>query len=331
MHFRSTFKLGIVRATIIWLFLYMVFGLLLSFFIGAMNAALISLIIVLPLVAPVHLNYYLIDRLFLGRKYWQYFTLLIISLVVFGFFAQLLMDMFHNREGEYFGAMLNPFVAVLITSGIKGFRDHLQSNYAVVEARARQAEAELDLLKAQVNPHFLFNTLNSIYSLSLDQSENTSMAIIRLSRLMRYHLENSKRDSVLLSDEVDFVESYIELEKLRFGKNCSITFQSSGVNKEHYIPPLLLLPLVENCFKHGISIEKKKNEIGIRISVEKNVLTFEAKNSLPPKNCHYKDDQKEKTGIANIKRRLEILYDAQYEFGTEVRSEMFYADLKIKL
>jgi len=343
--FKTYLKLKVIRLLAIWLFVYFVFGLVLSFFIDVERAAFISLIVILPLVPPVHLNNYFIDHFFLRRKYWQYFLVLSCLLVVFGFVAQLLMDIFHNIEGEYIGAMLNPFAVVLVTSGIKGFREYLQNNYHVVEARARQAEAELklseaelkqiraelDLLKAQVNPHFLFNTLNSIYSLSLDHSANTPKAIMLLSKLMRYHLETSKVPSVLLTDEVDFIKSYIELEKLRLSRKCIIDFDIAGVKDTHYVPPLLLLPLVENCFKHGISIEKKKNWISIEITIKDSILKFTTINTIPEDKSEYPDDKEVKTGIANIRRRLKILYDNRYNFESEKRDGKFYTCLIIEL
>ena len=331
-------KLKVIRLLAIWLLIYFVFGLVLSFFIAVERAAFISLIVIFPLVPPVHLNNYFIDHFFLKRKYWQYFVLLFILLVVFGFVAQLLMDIYHNREGEYIGAMLNPFAAVLVTSGIKGFKEYLQNSYSVVEARAKQAEAEskqiraeLDLLKAQVNPHFLFNALNSIYSLSLDHSANTPAAIMLLSKLMRYHLETSKSLSVLLSDEVDFIRSYIELEKLRLNRKCIIDFDIAGVKRTHYVPPLLFLPLVENCFKHGISIKKERNLISIKLTIKDNSLKFNTINNISEDKSEYPDDKKVKTGITNIERRLKLLYDNKYNFESEKRDGKFYTSLLIEL
>jgi len=343
--FSPFLKLKILRFLAIWLFAYIAFTLALSIFIDVRKAAFISLLLILPLVPSVHLNYYFIDHFFLKRKYWQYFTLFIVLSVVFGFIAQLIMNKFHNTDGEYIGAMLNPFMVVLVTTSIKGFKENLQNNYKIVEARASQAEtelklaeaeskqirAELNLLKAQVNPHFLFNTLNSIYSLAIDNSSNTSQAIMLLSKLMRYHLEASKTPKVLLSEEVGFINSYIKLEKLRLSNKCSVNFEVKGVKDSHYLPPMFLIPLVENCFKHGISIEKKKNEIYIKIFVEGNHLEFSTVNSVPGKEGDYPDDKKEKTGIANIEHRLKLLYNNKCEFVTKQRGGKFYTNLIIEL
>ncbi len=331
-------KLKINKHIVIWMLVYITLSFLLSFSASLGKAVFLSLLVIIPLVLPVYLNKYFIEEFFLKRKYWQYFTSLIILAIVFGGIAQLLMDRFHNTEGEYFGAMFNPLVVLLVTSGVKGFKENMQNKYNVIEARAKQAEAEskqirgeLDLLKAQVNPHFLFNTLNSIYSLSLDNSEHTSSAIMLLSKLMRYHLESSKTLKVNLSDEVNFINSYIELEKLRLGKKCIVNFEVKRVKDTHLVPPLLLIPIVENCFKHGISVEKKKNEISIIINIDSNRLDFKTINIIPEKKSDYPDDKKVKTGIVNIKRRLKLLYDNKYEFKTEQRGGKFYTNLIIEL
>ena len=331
-------KYKIIRHIIIWMLAYITLSFLLSFSMSSGKAAFISLLVIVPLVPPVYLNNYFIELYFLKRKYWQYFTSLIVLAVVFGVIAQLLMDRFHNVQGEYFGAMLNPLVVMLVTAGIKGFKENMQNKYNVIEARAKQAEAEskqiraeLDLLKAQVNPHFLFNTLNGIYSLSLDNSVHTSQAIILLSKLMRYQLETSKTLKVPLSEEIDFINNYIELEKLRLGKRCIIDIEVVGVNDTHSVSPMLLIPIVENCFKHGISISKKKNKIFIEIHLEDNLLKFKTINSIPDEKSDYPDDKKVKTGIANIKRRLKLLYDNKYEFKTKQDEGKFYTNLIIEL
>ncbi len=331
-------KYKFIKHVAIWIFSYILLFLLLSFSTSVGKAAFLSLLVIMPLVPPVYLNSYFIELYFLKRKYWQYFTLLIVLAVVFGGIAQLLMNRLHNIEGEYFGAMFNPLVLLVIIAGINGFKDNLQNKYNVIEARAKQAEAEskqiraeLDLLKAQVNPHFLFNTLNSIYSLSLDNSAQTPNAIMLLSKLMRYHLDSSRSQKVNLLDEVDFLNNYIELEKLRLGGKCKIDFDFAGVKDIHVIPPLLLIPMVENCFKHGISIDKNKNIISITIIIENNRLDFKTVNSIPEKRSDYQDDKKVKTGIKNIKRRLELLYNNKYKFITEPKNGQFYTNLIIEL
>jgi two-component system, LytTR family, sensor kinase len=172
--------------------------------------------------------------------------------------------------------------------------------------------AELALLRSQVQPHFIFNTLNNIYMLSLKNSPLTSDMIYRLSALLSYMLYDSKRSLIEVEKEIDYVKNYINLEKIRYGNRLDI--QMCGVNdvKGVQVPPLLFLPLVENAFKHGVSNAVEDSWIHIDISLKKRVLIFKIENSL----C----DEKVKTngfgnglGLDNLRKRLEILYPDNFE------------------
>jgi len=343
--FNRIYKNPIGRNAIYWLSFYVIFIFIISFFQDIKETIKIVTLIFIPIIIPVHLNFYLIKRYFFKRKYWQYFILVFLLVIVFGAFAQFLMDVTVNKDGGYFGAMLNPLLVIIIISGLKGYKENFQNKYLVQEARAKQAEAELklseveskqtkaelDLLKAQVNPHFLFNTLNSIYSLAMDKSRNTAKAVMFLSKLMRYQLESSKLPLVMLAKEIEFIKDYIELEKLRIKNKCKIDFTVDGILDNYEIPPLLLIPLVENCFKHGISVNKEKNFIAINIRVEQELLYFESRNSIANNLSEYPDDKSEKTGIENIKRRLELLYKQKYDFGIKKNNEVYYTSLKLEL
>jgi two-component system, LytTR family, sensor kinase len=172
--------------------------------------------------------------------------------------------------------------------------------------------AELALLRSQVQPHFIFNTLNNIYMLSLKNSPLTSDMIYRLSALLSYMLYDSKRTLIEVEKEIDYVKNYINLEKIRYGNRLDV--QMSGVNNVRgvQVPPLLFLPLVENAFKHGVSNAVEDSWIHIDMSLKKRVLIFKIENSL----C----DEKAKTngfgnglGLDNLRKRLEILYPDNFE------------------
>lgn len=150
------------------------------------------------------------------------------------------------------------------------------------EMEAKQAHAELDLLKSQVNPHFLFNSLNSIYSLILNNSEISGDAVLKLSDLMRYLLESSKKRKVLVKHEIQFLENYIELEKIRLGKKCNVSSSFKGDFHGKIISPMLLIPFIENCFKHGISVSSSENNIEISIKIKENRLLLHTKNNVAP-------------------------------------------------
>lgn len=342
---KTIYRDSIIRNVIYWLLFYFLLVFIASFFQDTKEAFELVTLFILPIIIPVHLNFYLLNRYFLKQKYWQYFILVFVLIIVFGFIAQFLMDITINTEDTYFGAILDPFIFIIVTSGLKGYKEYLQNKYLIQEARANQAEtklklseveskqtkAELDLLKAQVNPHFLFNTLNNIYSLAMDKSTNTAKAVMSLSKLMRYQLESSKYPMVALIKEVGFIKEYIELEKLRIKNKCKIDFTVDGILDNHGVPSLLLLPLVENCFKHGIGVKRENNIILIHLRIEQNILYFETRNNISENSSYYPDDKIEKTGIDNMKRRLELLYNNKYDFVIEKNNGVYYTRLKIEL
>jgi len=183
-----------------------------------------------------------------------------------------------------------------------------------IEARKRELEnenlnTELRFLKEQINPHFLFNTLNSLYYLATIQSPNTPEVIVKLSRMMRYMLYDSNRPKVSLQQEIEYMQNFIELEKMRIGRPMPITFETSGPLSSILIVPLILNTFVENAFKHGLNNPDADGFIRIKIHAEPYLLTFTAENSKPEN-----PDQKEKSGIGlqNVKRRLELSYPRKH-------------------
>ena len=195
---------------------------------------------------------------------------------------------------------------------------------------AKQAHAELDLLKSQVNPHFLFNSLNSIYSLILDNSEIASDAVLKLSDLMRYLLESSKKRKVLVKHEIQFLKNYIELEKIRLGKKGEVNYSISGDFDGKIISPMLLIPFIENCFKHGISALASENLIDISLCMEKNSLTLNAVNNIAPKRIS-DNSRKGKTGIQNVKKRLQLLYPKRHALTIDTSNNQYLVNLRIDI
>jgi two-component system, LytTR family, sensor kinase len=190
--------------------------------------------------------------------------------------------------------------------------------------------AELALLTSQVQPHFIFNTLNNIYMLSMKGSTQTSDMVYRLSSLLSYMLYDSKQEHIQLEKEVDYIKNYINLEKIRYGDRLDIQLNVYKNLKGVSIPPLLFLPLVENAFKHGASNAVKDTWIHIDISAKKNILTFKVENSIA-------DEKKEKNsfgnglGLVNLRKRLEILFPNKFDMKTMVEDNTFLAVVKIEL
>ena len=193
----------------------------------------------------------------------------------------------------------------------------------VVKAEAEKVNAELSFLKAQINPHFLFNTLNNIYTLSIMNSQHTSESIMKLSNIMRYVTDDVTKDFVPLSYELNCIRDYIDLQKLRLGKKTFVDFTINGTITNQHIAPLILMSFIENTFKYGIS---KKEDSTIKISVEiKQELT-----SLYCENKIFNNrNSSERTGIgiANTRRRLEHLYANRHQLNIAEKDGLFCVTL----
>jgi sensor histidine kinase YesM len=187
--------------------------------------------------------------------------------------------------------------------------------------------SELALLRSQVNPHFLFNTLNNIYSLVCKKSPDAPEAIMKLSSIMRYMLYDANTDKVLLEKEIEYLESFIELQKLRIRHDNFVELRIEGDVSNKIIAPMLLIPFVENAFKHG---DKAVNSPGIRIHlvVSPHKLVFEIINHVK-KNFFGQKDKIGGIGLQNIKRRLEILYPGKYKLETTQENDLYRVNLSI--
>ena len=178
---------------------------------------------------------------------------------------------------------------------------------------AEKAQTELSLLKQQVHPHFLFNTLNNIYYVSHTKSPESADLILRLSEIMRYFIEESKKDRVYVKSEIDLLNSYIELETIRLRYEMAIEFQIDGNIDTATIPPLLLLPIVENIFKHGVDRRSKSNSAILHLEVNNGSLRFTASNSL---HALSESPITGKTGLLNLRRRLNLYFDDKFTLTT---------------
>jgi two-component system, LytTR family, sensor kinase len=187
---------------------------------------------------------------------------------------------------------------------------------------------ELEMLKAQVHPHFLFNTLNNLYSLTLTKSDNAPVVVTHLADLLRYMLYECNEKEVQLEKEMEVLKKYIELEKLRYGGRVEISFSCSGNTHELLIAPLILIPFVENSFKHGISEELNQCWININLHAFHNQLLFKISNSST-KDYHSKGSGG--IGLHNIKKRLDMIYPETYELTMHQENDIYTVNLKMTL
>ena len=210
---------------------------------------------------------------------------------------------------------------------IKFFKLLTIKQKAWMQAKQEQITTELQLLKAQVHPHFLFNTLNNIYSFSLERSPKTPDLILKLSSLLSYMLSDCKTEEVKLEKEIEIMKNYIDLERERYGNKIEITWNAEGEIKDKFIAPLLLLPFLENAFKHGTSEQIEKSCLSVDISVNQDIVNCKITNS---KNEFVPYSEKG-IGIANVKKRLEFIYPGKYELSLNDEGQFFVVKLLIKL
>ena len=196
------------------------------------------------------------------------------------------------------------------------------------ELRSEKLQAELQALKNQIHPHFLFNTINNLYALARTKSDKTAPVALQLAQMLRYILYESARKSVPLKEEIKLLEDYVALEKLRYDDDrLHVDFRVMADDPDHEIAPLLLLPLVENAFKHGVSEQYDNAEISIRISLEKNTLQMTIENTLPEEPPH----ETPGVGQKNMRRQLELLYPNKHQLEFVRNDQTFKAHLTVNL
>jgi len=199
---------------------------------------------------------------------------------------------------------------------------------AAQQLRIEKQEAELNYLKSQTNPHFLFNTLNNIYSLARDKSDLAPESILRLSKILRYMLYEAGGTFIAIEQELKIINDYIALEKLRYDESLHINFNYDVEDMKQALPPLLLMPLVENAFKHGVSETRSQPFVDIHVSVNQRKLVFAVKNSV--EGFPGERTVKESIGLSNLRRQLELLY-TDYHLSVQQGESVFTAILKINL
>ncbi|MCD7962129.1 MAG: histidine kinase [Rikenellaceae bacterium] len=194
------------------------------------------------------------------------------------------------------------------------------------ELENEKVAAELAYLKQQINPHFLFNTLNAIYSYTISVSDEASDAVLKLSAILRYMLYETDKKKVPLSDEISILYDYIELQKLRITDKTDMRFEITGDPSEHLIEPMLLIPIIENAFKYGVD-SLKDSFIHIRLAIEKKRIEFEVTNRIIKRNNEPEGNSG--IGIKNIKRRLKLIYGNNYSLVTEEKNGIFNVALQL--
>ena len=236
----------------------------------------------------------------------------------------------HSGHQHFIWIALHISMFITISSLLhftKQWVQHKDISLNIKELEKEKLETELDSLKAQINPHFLFNTLNNIYSLSLVKSEEAPDVILRLADLMRYIIYDCKDETVSLKEEVEFVKNYVNLEKLRLQEHIDINFSTDIENENKKIAPLLFIPLIENAFKHS---NRDSSKALINIYIEENdsqgvKLLIE---NTKDRDINPRDNKYGGLGISNVKKRLELIYPGKHSLIIKDKEDFFIASME---
>jgi len=219
-----------------------------------------------------------------------------------------------------------PFIFLLI----KNVKDRFDERHQLEVLQKEKATTELKFLKAQIHPHFLFNTLNSLYALTLEQSPKAADVVLKLSEMLDHILYQSGEKEVPISQELKLIQHYIDLESLRYEDKLNINFQQEIDDSSTKIAPLILLSIIENAFKHGVSGAISEAEVKINLQLASKKLRFEVFNTKPSL-AHQNPIEKEGIGAENIKRQLALIYPKSHQITIEDREESYLLILEINL
>ncbi len=233
-----------------------------------------------------------------------------------------------NHPSFYY--LFDTFFELLFPLVIKFGKSYYESSIKIITLERDNSLLELNKLKNQLNPHFFFNNLNSIYSLVLQNDARALEAILKLSHLMRRTLYESSSDLILLSNELEHITDYLDLAKIRYGNRVLIGFDTENIGEKDTIPSMLLLNLVENAFKHGVEnvIAKTKAWVQISVSVEKSMLYVEIRNNKLPQQPKRAASG---IGLQNTQKRLELLYPNRHNLTIVSENELFSVQLTLQL
>lgn len=342
--FLRIFQIRVLQHLVFWAVSFII---LLNFFNTSNQIEKIDFIYTaifhISLITGVYLNLFVLIPLFLKRnRYLLYGLLLLIVIAGTAGFNMLTFDKLidYVLPGYYFISyyeFTDILKFVLIYTGLttllklsKGWFLLMETDRKLMLAEKEKINNELMALRSQINPHFLFNSLNSVYSLALHQSNKTPAVILKISDLMRYMLYEANEDKVSLKNELHFLKNYFELQKLRSDNRSEIKLTITGEIKKQQIAPLLFLPFIENSFKHGVKGDPEGGFTRVNINVTGEEIQMDVINNKG------KIDKVEKNnfqglGLQNARRRLELLYPQKHDLSVKDLEDSFEVKLKIAL
>lgn len=292
--------------------------------------------------------YWLIPRFLDQKKYWAFTIWFLLVAVAIGYLDRWIIHLYYvpkylpNYDYAtypmlHFGKALqrttNVYTIVFAAAAIKLIKRNYQNEKIAQELSREKLDAELKFLKAQIHPHFLFNTLNTLYSLTLQNSPRSAEVVLKLSNLLDYMLYDCNVPRISLRKEVNQVKNLIELERLRYSDRLEVDFTLTGDVKNQQVPPLLMLPFIENAFKHGVSKKTEDAFIHIDLRVKEDTLILRVENSSSPDDNGSQEKEYTKgIGLRNVRRRLDLIYGPEkYDLQVFNEEDTFMIVLRIPL
>ncbi|MBC5775375.1 histidine kinase [Pontibacter sp. KCTC 32443] len=345
---RSIIRNRMLQHLSFWVCYVVFFGLLYGSYIDDYYNAFMVELVELPFkMALVYFNmYYLMPKFLLTRRYLEFFVyLLLLTGAIAGLMQYVLLPLLIHplicpttctqdnlTLYRFVKNIVNINYLVAISATIVLLRNWYQHQQSARTLSQDKLEAELKFLKGQIHPHFLFNTLNSLYSLTLKKSDNAPEMVLKLSGLMDYMLYDANAAKVPLEKELNYIRNYIDLERIRYGNRVDISFTEAGTILGKTIAPMMLLPFVENAFKHGVSTETENAWVRIDIKVQDRNLSLRVENC----KCGEKQDRSDREmasgiGLKNVRRRLELLYKDAYSLEIEDEPDVYAVHLELDL
>ena len=300
-------------------------------------------LLVMQLITVYTNVYLLIPRFLTTRKYTLYFMLLfglfmLIGFTIYQFLNQNVLDTrvfkkFEERGGGdlYFFSIFITVFSTSLPTLILILYEKLKAENEAKQLEKEKVETELKFLRAQINPHFLFNAINSIFNLIDKDTDHAKDLLVKFSDMLRYHLYETHHDVVSLATELEYIRSYADMEKLRKGTNLEVSLNIDEAIPFIEVPPLVLLSFAENAFKHVSNYHNKENRVSISITKKDQELHFNVSNSKENLKTELNGSNKGGIGLENIKRRLELLYAHEHDLSIREDEDHFEVDLKLNL
>ncbi|MBD0332638.1 MAG: histidine kinase [Chitinophagaceae bacterium] len=302
------------------------------------RAVWVTIVKVLDLALIIYFaNLVLVPKLLYKKKYGWFVLTFILAIAATSFLKMLVLAWIQNdildssnMKQKVYNNFVTQFFLVLASIGLKSVFDYLKLQKKLVEVAKEKAEAELNFLKSQINPHFLFNSLNSVYFLIDKNNAPAREALHKFSEMLRYQLYECNGEKIPVEKEISYLKDYVDLQRLRINENCSVNFNCSPDVKNFAIEPLLLIPFVENAFKHLSHFSNgKRNEVQINISRNDGAMNFSVNNTTEGKQRE--EVQSGGIGLNNVKKRLELLYPDKHKLNVADNDGWFNVQLEIKI